>query len=199
MKKSYFCLTLLILGISFIISGVVNAFVMSYKDNKKKNIEEESVIADEIGSIYDKFYKMENDLSVKRTNLLKDISEYVSFYSNMSEKYDDMKNELDEYDVSLKEIGDFSSYLTSNCVNKVYSNADVNSKCISYLLNYEKTINTFVSDIEFLNSKIDEYNKWIEDEETSSKNKPLDKFSSSNFKEFVDLNGDGTYLGNNAD
>lgn len=199
MKKSYFCLTFLILGISFIISGVVNAFVMSYKDNKKKNIEEENVIADEIGSIYDKFYKMENDLSVKRTNLLKDISEYVSFYSNMSEKYDDMKNELDEYDVSLKEIGDFSSYLTSNCVNKVYSNADVNSKCISYLLNYEKTINTFVSDIEFLNSKIDEYNKWIEDEETSSKNKPLDKFSSSNFKEFVDLNGDGTYLGNNAD
>lgn len=199
MKKSYFCLIFLILGISFIISGVVNALVISYKDNKKKDIEKENVIADEIGSMYDKFYEMENDLSTKRTTLLADISEYVSFYSNMSDKYEDMKKELNEYDNSLKEIGDFSSYLNSNCINKVYSNADANTKCISYLLNYEKTVNTFVGDIEFLNSKVDEYNKWIEEENASKENKPLDKFSSSNYKDYVDLNGDGTYLGNNAD
>ena len=80
-------------------------------------------------------------------------------------------------------------------------------------MNLEKSINSFVSDISFLNNKIDEYNEWIKTNKeekiivTEGKKKVqktivyenLDTFSPKYYRDYVDVNNDGTYLGKNAD
>lgn len=203
MKQQYIKLFSFLLGLSFIISGVLFTVVSAtVKEDKKKAIEEDSKIADEIGNVYDTFFEKEKALSSYRNSLNKDISNYVVFYTDMPDGYQKIIDEITKYDTYVKEVNDVSSYLSEKC-SKNYSVLEANEKCSAYYINMEKTINSFIGDIEFFNSKIDEFNKWAEKENNSllasTKYKKLDKYISKDFTSYVDLNGDGTFLGMNAD
>ena len=88
-------------------------------------------------------------------------------------------------------------------MNESYSDQDANNKCNAYIINYEKTVNSFISDIEFFNNKIDEYNNWIisENEELDNEDKytKVERYKATKYKEYIDINNDGTYLGRNSD
>lgn len=202
MKQQYIKLFSFLLGLTFIFSGVIYTFVSSYKDEKEEKKKEEVIIADEIGNVYKTFYQKEDDLSSFRKDLIKEFNEYVSFYSEMEEGYDDMVDNFKKYEVYVQEIEDTSSYLKDKCKSK-YSSSDANEKCNYYYIYLEKSINMFVEDIKFFNNKIDEYNKWIEAENESvikeDEHEKLEKYDSKKYKDYVDLNNDGTYLGMNSD
>lgn len=202
MKQQYIKLFSFLLGLTFIFSGVIYTFVSSYKDEKEEKKKEEVIIADEIGNVYKTFYQKEDDLSSFRKDLIKEFNEYVSFYSEMEEGYDDMVDNFKKYEVYVQEIEDTSSYLKDKCKSK-YSSSDANEKCNYYYIYLEKSINMFVEDIKFFNNKIDEYNKWIEAENESvikeDAHEKLKKYDSKKYKDYVDLNNDGTYLGMNSD
>lgn len=203
MKQQYIKLFSFLLGLSFIISGVLFTVVSAtIKEDKKKAIEEDNKIADEIGNVYETFFEKEKALSSYRSTLNKDISNYVIFYTDMPSGYKKIIDSIEKYDTYVKEVNDVSYYLSENC-SENYSVLEANEKCSAYYINMEKTINLFVGDIAFFNSKIDEFNEWVDKENNSliasEKYKKLDKYVSKNFTSYVDLNGDGTFLGMNAD
>lgn len=202
MKNQYVRLFSFLFGVAFILSGVVFTFTRIYKDAKAKEKKEESIIADEIGNVYDTFYDKADEVNEFRNNLLKEISEYSSFYSNMQDKNDDMSKMVAEYEARVIELEDISSYLKDNCTSR-YSILEANKKCDAYYINLEKAINVFIGDVSFYNSKIDEYNEWIVEENKSEfvtdKYEELTRYEFVRYKEYVDLNNDGTYLGMNAD
>lgn len=203
MKREYTKLFSFILGITFILSGIIFTFSNIYKENKQQKRDEEQIIIDEIINVYETFRHKTEAFSKKRDSINGDISEYTSYYTGMPENYESMLEELKEYETLVKEVEDAASYLKSNCLNESYSSTDANNKCNAYIINYERTVNSFIGDINFFNSKIDEYNEWAikENEELNEneKYKPLEKFTSSYYKEYIDINNDGTYLGKEMD
>ena len=203
MKREYAKLFSFLIGITFILSGIIFTLTRVYKDNKFQNAQEESIIADEIKNIYEAFKIKVEEFSTKRDLINSDISEYVSYYTGIEENHDDMIEELKKYENLVAEVEDSAVYLKSHCLNENYSDQDANNKCNAYIINYEKTVNSFVSDIEFFNSKIDEYNNWIIDEneelDDEEKYKEVDRYKASKYKEYIDINNDGFYLGRNSD
>lgn len=198
MKRQYIRLFSFLIGITFIVSGFLFTIVNDYKKEKQKKIQEEIVIADEIEDVYEVFYNKEKDLSIYRDELIDDIMEFSAFFTQMPKDYKKVIPKLEEYETMITEIEDASNYLQSKC-NKRYSVLKANDKCDAYFINLEKTINIFIGDISFFNSKIEDYNEWTKEENesvlTTEKYKELDKYEVKKYKENVDLNKDGTYLG----
>lgn len=203
MKKDSIKLCCLVLVISLILSGVVFFVSDLYKKEKQKKIDEENLIVDEILDIYESFKSKIEQYGEERDIINQKIGDYISYYTGMEENYEEMKEVVSSYETLVREVEDSASYLKANCLNKIYGNGDANMDCNSYMINFEKTVNVFLIDIQFLNSKIDEYNNWatLENEGLSDdeKHSMLEKFVPTKYKDFVDINGDGTYLGMNID
>lgn len=203
MKREYAKLFSFLIGIAFILSGIIFTLTRVYKNNKAQSIEEENIIATEIKNVYESFKIKTEEFSTKRDLINSDISEYVSYYTGIEKNYNDMIEELKEYENLVIEVEDAAVYLKKHCLNESYSDQDANNKCNAYIINYEKTVNSFISDIEFFNSKIDEYNNWIisENEELDDEDKyiEVERYKATKYKEYIDINNDGTYLGRNSD
>lgn len=203
MKREYAKLFSFLIGITFILSGIIFTLTRVYKNNKAQSIEEENIIAAEIKNVYESFKIKTEEFSTKRDLINSDISEYVSYYTGIEKNYNDMIEELKEYENLVIEVEDSAVYLKKHCLNESYSDQDANNKCNAYIINYEKTVNSFISDIEFFNSKIDEYNNWIisENEELDNEDKytKVERYKATKYKEYIDINNDGTYLGRNSD
>lgn len=203
MKREYAKLFSFLIGIAFILSGIIFTLTRVYKNNKAQSIEEENIIATEIKNVYESFKIKTEEFSTKRDLINSDISEYVSYYTGIEKNYNDMIEELKEYENLVIEVEDAAVYLKKHCLNESYSDQDANNKCNAYIINYEKTVNSFISDIEFFNSKIDEYNNWIisENEELDNEDKytKVERYKATKYKEYIDINNDGTYLGRNSD
>ncbi len=203
MKREYAKLFSFLIGITFILSGIIFTLTRVYKNNKAQSIEEENIIAAEIKNVYESFKIKTEEFSTKRDLINSDISEYVSYYTGIEKNYNDMIEELKEYENLVIEVEDAAVYLKKHCLNESYSDQDANNKCNAYIINYEKTVNSFISDIEFFNSKIDEYNNWIisENEELDDEDKyiEVERYKATKYKEYIDINNDGTYLGRNSD
>lgn len=203
MKREYAKLFSFLIGITFILSGIIFTLTRVYKNNKAQSIEEENIIATEIKNVYESFKIKTEEFSTKRDLINSDISEYVSYYTGIEKNYNDMIEELKEYENLVIEVEDAAVYLKKHCLNESYSDQDANNKCNAYIINYEKTVNSFISDIEFFNNKIDEYNNWIisENEELDNEDKytKVERYKATKYKEYIDINNDGTYLGRNSD
>lgn len=203
MKREYAKLFSFLIGIAFILSGIIFTLTRVYKNNKAQSIEEENIIAAEIKNVYESFKIKTEEFSTKRDLINSDISEYVSYYTGIEKNYNDMIEELKEYENLVIEVEDTAVYLKKHCLNESYSDQDANNKCNAYIINYEKTVNSFISDIEFFNSKIDEYNNWIisENEELDNEDKytKVERYKATKYKEYIDINNDGTYFGRNSD
>lgn len=202
MKEQYLKLFSFLFGITFIVSGVIFTYCNTFKVEKDKKIEEDKAISDEIGDVYKTFFDKEQELTKYRDEYEEKMSSFVTFYSEMPSQYKDMIEMVKKYEEYVKESEDISYYLKDKCTKK-YSSSDANEKCNAYYINLEKTINSFIEDVRFFNSKIDEYNKWAVDENDSViatvKYEPLENYTMEKYKDFVDLNEDGTYLGMNSD
>lgn len=198
MKQQYLRLFSFLIGMSFIISGVLFTFVCDYKNDKKRQLDEEIKISDEIDKVYKVFFEKEKELSTFRDELLNEFTSFSEYFQQMPDNYEKVVSLIDEYESKIIDIDDESEYLSKSCVKR-YSVNDANELCDAYYINLEKSINLFIGDVEFFNSKIDEYNKWTETENESIitfvKYEKLEKYDTKKYQEYVDLNNDETYLG----
>ena len=202
MKRQYIRLFSFLIGITFILSGILFYFVNNYKVWKKAKIEAEIELSEEIDKVYENFYDKEKALSSHRDNLYDSIKEFSVYYTQIPDGYDEVFAKVEKYETLLKEIDDESSFLKEKCTKR-YSVLEANDKCDAYYINLEKSINIFLGDVEFFNSKIKEYNEWTEVENDSilstKKYEKLDEYENKTYKESVDLNNDGTYLGRKSE
>ena len=134
MKNQYIRLFSSLLGITFILSGVIFAFTKTYKDDKNKKIQEEYIIVDEIGNVYQTFFDKESNLTSYRTSIIDKINEYVTYYSQMPDGYSEIIEMVENYETQITEIEDISSYLKDKCTGK-YSVVETNEKCNAYYIN----------------------------------------------------------------
>ncbi len=199
-KQQYIQLFSLMLGLTFIISSIVFTLGNAYKEERKERINEETIIAEKISEVYGDFYEKESKLNEFRDELTTKISESAEYFANMPENYDDIIDGFKKYEEMVQEIEEASVYLKEKCPKR-YSILDSNNKCNAYYINLEKTINLFVGEVRYFNSKIKEYNEWtvVENENPLVINKYeiKDEYDSKVYKEFVDLNEDDTYLEKN--
>ena len=201
MKQQYLRLYSFLIGITFILSGVIFTLVNNYKDQKEMKIKEEIEIADEIGNVYSTFYDKDKEVSLYRDELLKRINDFSVFFTTMPDGYSAVYNDVAKYETMITEVEDMSAYLSDKC-KKRYSVLEANSQCDAYYINLEKTINIFIGDLEYFNSKIKDFNDWTEVENNSLiKQRTYDKlqeYKPVKYVDYVDLNNDGTYLGMNT-
>ena len=199
MKRDYIRLFSFMIGVTLLLSAVIYAISNSYKQSRQKEMDSEIQIIDEIGIYYDTFQIKVEEFKDTREKTLSAIEDYSSYYTGMDEKYPEIVEQIKKYDTKVKELADADTYLNEYCINKSYSDSVTNQKCINYIMNYEKSVNTFIGDINFFNNKVDQYNKWTETENNSDAKKrtyeKIEQYTSNNFKDYVDINKDGTYLG----
>ncbi len=199
MKKEYIKLFSFMIGVALLLSAIIYAISNSYKGSKQKAIENEKVILDEIGKAYESFSIKLESFSNLRDKTITDVEDYSSYYTGMDTRYDEVVKEVKEYDKAAEELKKSVGDLTKKCINKNYSDSVVNQKCINFIMNYEKAVNTFIGDILFFNNKVDTYNKWVDTENKSKTKereyKKIEKYTASSFKDYIDVNKDGTYLG----
>ena len=200
MKQQYLRLFSFLIGVTFIISGILFTVVNNYKDEKREKIKKEQEIADEIGNVYATFYDKEKELSEYRDTLLKDINDFSVFYTEMPDGYGAVFSKVGKYETMISEIDDISSYLKGVCTKR-YSVLEANDKCEAYYINLEKTINIFIGDLEYFNSKIKSFNEWtVTENESLIKTRTYDKlaeYTAKKYTDYVDLNNDETFLGRN--
>ena len=198
MKRQYLRLFSFLIGITFIVSGILFTFVNKYKIARNQERADEKVIADEIGNVYKTFYDKEVKLTTFRDELLKEMKESLEFFTDIPEGYDSIMPKVEEYETLIIEVQDLSVYLSEKC-EKRYSVLEANDQCDAYYKNLEKTINIFIEDTNILNAKIKAYNEWTETENNSLTStetyEKLDEYKIKKYTDYVDLNDDGTYLG----
>ena len=99
MKRQYLRLFSFLIGITFIISGILFTFVNNYKEEKKKKVAEEDAIADEIVDIYKAFYDKEVELSDYRDEVLKSVKDFSVFFTEMPDGYGNVYPMVEKYEV----------------------------------------------------------------------------------------------------
>ena len=75
------------------------------------------------------------------------------------------------------------------CNNRDYNDYDIDNKCMTIDHNYETIVNAYVSLIDKYNQKIKVYNDW------DGSKKDLKEFESEYYKDYVDVDNDGDFLG----
>lgn len=195
MKREYIKLWSFICAATLILTAVLLIVSHFFKSSRQEEIDKEYEIIDEINKVNETFKEKVEEYSTKKEQVDKDLAQYVSYYTGMYDDYDKIANYIRNLENYVIDVENSSVYLNKNCIDKIYSNKDTNAKCIAYISNFEKTVNTYVSSVIYFNKKIDEYNDWLKAQEDANKNKELDKFESSKYKDFIDVNGDGSYLG----
>ena len=203
MKKAYLILFSIMIGISLIIASVIFVITNNFKDAKNKEIEDEKTIMDEIGDVYKTFSDKITEFSETHNAYIKSIDDNTAFYADYPGNYEKLKKLTTEYETTLTEIDDMDTFLEEKCKDQFYSEKEVNNNCLSFKRNKEKTINTFIEDIKYLNHKIELYNEWTVTENQSviatTKYNKLEDITSSKYTDYVDLDGDEIFLGVNAD
>ena len=204
MKKKYLILFSFMIGASLIIASIIFVITNNFKDAKNKEIENEKAIMDEIGDVYKTFSDKIVEFSETHNSYLKSVDDNTTFYADYPGNYEKLKELTEEYEASLTEIEDMDTFLEEKCnKDKFYSDKEVNNNCLSFKRNKEKTINSFIEDIKYLNHKIELYNEWTVTENQSviatTKYNKLEEIKSSKYTDYVDLDGDEIFLGVNAD
>ena len=202
MKRQYLRLFSFLIGITFIISGILFTLVNNYKVEKREKIKEEIILGDEIGNVYETFYNKTKELSDYRDEIYNDIKEFTIYYTQIPDGYAKEVPKFQKYEEMISEIEDASSFLKDKCTKR-YSVLEANDKCTAYYINLEKTINLFLVDLDTFNAKIKEFNEWTETENASviatKKYDKLEEIKGTKYTEYVDLNNDGTYLGSKSE
>lgn len=179
MKKKVRIILIVLLCL-LVVGGIVFASIsIINKTNTDKK--EQEKIEKEIVDNFDNFKEAVEAFNVEWSTYNSVIKPDIN--KNTVYQYDGWILSLDSYTETVDKIEELSKVYKNNCINKHYANTNVQNKCGAFMVAYEKAINTYVSDIEDFNDKIDEINK--------SEKKDLKKYELK-YKQ-VDINNDNEY------
>lgn len=169
-------------GVILILSGV-GVFIISDQNEKNMKDKENS---EKIVASFGAFSESATVFSDKRLEVYDTIFQDVILedYASNKDAYDELFN---AYLKDLQNMDDAGKDLKELCVNHTYKDADVVSKCSSYMTAYETSVNYFVKDVNLYNDQIELYNKTALE--------PITLYQSELYSDYIDFNGDGVYLG----
>jgi len=205
MKKEYIKLYGFMIAITLIVASLILVLTNSAKANKEKKIKEEQEVIDKIDKAYEEFKIYAEEFGNFRESYIKGLDEKTSVNTGVSTNYKEIIANADDYLKRLEEIETKSAYLYGMCYEKqtTYNKKATNKQCIMFLRNREQFINSYIEDIKYLNHRINEYNKWTDVNNSSAlvltKYEKVDSYKQEKYKDYVDLDDDGVYLGMNAD
>lgn len=171
-----------IVGIILVLLGVA-IFIISDQNEKNMRDKENS---EKIVAGFNQFSAAATVFSDKREEVYDTMFQDVILedYAAQKESYDTL---FDEYSKSLQDMDEAGKDLKELCPNHTYKDDDIVSKCSSYMTAYETSVNYFVKDMNLYNDQIKLYN------ETATE--PIELYQNTQYSDYIDFNGDGTYLG----
>ena len=189
MKKKIL-IGILIIVVLAAIGGVTMVIIKKNEETKKYE-----ALKQEIIEKYDTFKKNVEAFLENRTAVYEQINS-VSYFTELSSKYNDIIDAYKKYEESLKVIEDNSTTLKEDCLNHTFksTDTDVNNKVEAFIINYEQAFNYFINDVKNINDEIDQYNDWVKNVQVTTKYKTIAKYEST-YTEYVDLNDDGVFKG----
>lgn len=186
--KNKMVIVLVILGVLLVASGGALSIVNGFKGEQENLAKTMNIIVDD----YEVFRKKVEKFSTFREGVYSEVMS-TQYYADVFNKYTANVAKLREYEVVVADVDAAGKNLKSNCIGKNFNDKSVVNKCNAFVINYEQTINYFVSDIARFNSRIKEYNEWIKTD-TTGKYKAVNEYDSK-YKDYVDINNDKIFSG----
>ena len=189
MKKKVL-IGILIIVVLAAIGGVTVLIINKNEESKKYEALKQEIIEN-----YEVFKKNVDTFLENRTAVYEQVNN-VSYFTELSSKYEGIIDAYKKYEESLKVIEDTSTTLKEDCLNHTFksTDTDVNNKVEAFIINYEQAFNYFINDVKNINDEIDQYNDWVKNVQVTTKYKTIAKYESA-YTEYVDLNGDGVFKG----
>lgn len=164
-------------GISFLGYNFIKEYKQDVENTKKilKNIDTEYT-----------------DFEKKIVDYNKNLTKLVELLKNSTyiDKIDDNKEEIVKLmNLVSEQLDGLTSYKNLNAYcGKKFSDGKTNRNCSSFSRTYEKSVNVYVDIVSIYNDVSKKYNELVEE---SKKMKPYE----SKYKDYIDYDGDGIYLG----
>ena len=190
MKKKIFAVVCLIIGIGFLVGGIV-LFVFNKQELDKSNDELRTAIIKD----YDVFKTKVENFSDTRIAFYALIDSDIRYSEDLPKNYDKLIKDFQNYEAILKDIEESSETLKKNCLENEFDPKDVEitRKVDAFISSYEQVFNLFIDDTKYLNERIAQYNAWV-DTQTASTYKKLNEYETS-YKDYVDVNDDKVFNG----
>jgi len=168
-----------------IFSGCVSSFVIGLR-NDQENVRSRM---EDVSSVFEDF-STEVSIFEEQRDLL--YGEVLSsfFYDTVFSEDKIVKTRLSNYEALVDQINKKRINLDKLCDDAYYPDSSINSKCSNYKTIYEQVVNCFVTDINFYNKSMDDYNKYA-----TSLGNPNLVSSYKTSKKFIDFNGDKVFDG----
>ena len=179
MKNKKFVIIFIILGFLLIISGIVMVVLNKIDSDKKEKENQKNIVV----KSYDTFKEYVDTFNKNRSDYYENVSS--NMFLETVEDYESWISYIDNYTKTVDDIVSISTELKDICVSKKYTDSDVKTKCVSFIIAYETAINYYTKDIIEFNKNIDLYNESLENK--------LDKYELK--YEFIDIDDDGKYVG----
>ena len=188
MKKTrILSVLMMIIAVVLIISGYTLLFVDEYKADAEEKNSYASLIKTSFTSYNMNLEEISND--IKNLDIFNE-----KYYAEIKNNYNTSINKIKKIEDNIIKIKTESETLIYECQNRDYNDYDIENKCETIEYNYEAIVNAFISIKNKYNDKIDEYNNWIVNQKNMNTNS-LEKYQSSYYNEYIDINQDGEYSG----
>ena len=182
MKNTKKIKIILIVVCILLVIGLLGYGIFTVIDKSSKDRNERQKREKEIVSNFEEFKEAAlsfGEESIEYRSWIKDDINEATLY-----QYDAWVLSLDRMTEAVNDIEKVAPVFKKNCINKKYSNKDVEEKCSSFIEIYEEVINTYVVDVQDFNQKITELKEKTKKEELKEYELKLEK---------VDINKDNIY------
>lgn len=176
---------LLVLSVTFIISGSVSTFILGLKADRAETLNRMV----EVNDIFEIFSANTTAFENLRDELYTEVLSNL-YYDNMFTNDGIIKTKLSNYERLVDELDKNAKTLNALCEDVYYPDGNVNNKCFNYKSIYEQVINFFLSDIEVYNNNVKKYNEY-----QAANNLTFAVKEYKTKKKYIDYNGDGVFDG----
>lgn len=205
MKKDTMKLFGFMILITVVVATILLFIVGAIEDNNKKKIAEDKAFMDKIDNAYANFEITLEEFGTDHDEYITEITDKTSINTSIPSNYKKLQEVVNTYEKRVDEIDSDYKFLYDNCYEKFtsYNRKSTNTKCLKYLRYLEQTINNFIEDVKYVNTRIDEYNKWTESYNGSTlaltTYKKVEEIKAKKYTDYVDLDKDGIFLGQIGD
>lgn len=172
-----------VLGVLCVFFGCVTSFVQSFAHDVDTSLENAEIIKEK----YDSFKELMESLNGEREVLYEEVINHL-FVEDVESSYSFWFESYQDYENTIKSVESYKDMLQERCLDIIYTDSNIQSKCDSMLISYETTINYYVKDVNKFNKFLNLYN-----EEVTEENKII-LFDLKKYN-YIDFNDDGNYIG----
>lgn len=184
MNKKKFFILFTVVGTILVFLGILLAVItiVNKQNQEKKDTE------NKINVYYTGFKQYADQFADIRQSYTEAVTENL-YPESVSEEYDNWLEAIDSYKKLVDQAIIPAENLRNLCIDKTYSNKDVENNCTAYIINYETIMNYFVKDLEEFNTFITDYLEDNDSSDVTTYDLDTDKYN------YLDVNEDGKFIG----